>query len=180
MARKYGARPALDSFVHVQFTENNSASATAHASVFEPSGSVATHVPPPAAHTSSQCWPSAPSRQTTPLFPQEASARGASGGAGGGWSGEGGSGGGEGGTHRQTQRRVSLQSTPPEAVLYLYTASAPGFAQQCCGRLLLFCWPTVAPCPYSAVTACSQSLCVVTGEQPLSAAQPAPLVIADH
>ena len=63
-------------------------------------------------------------------------------------------------------------------MLYLYTLES-GNAQQYCGLLLFQCSTTVAPCPYSAVTACWQSLFVVMGEQPL-AAQPAPLVIADH
>ena len=53
-------------------------------------------MPPPAAHVSLQLWPSAPYCQMTPLFPQEASARGAKGGTDGG-GGSGGRGGGSGG-----------------------------------------------------------------------------------
>ena len=50
-------------------TENDSATASTHADVFAPSGS-ATHVPPPAAHASSQLWPSAPYCQMAPVAPQ--------------------------------------------------------------------------------------------------------------
>ena len=50
--------------VSVQVTENDSATASTHAAVLAPSGS-ATHVPPPAAHASSQLWPRAPSCQAT-------------------------------------------------------------------------------------------------------------------
>ena len=55
--------------VSVQVTENDSATASTHAAVLAPSGS-ATHVPPPAAHASSQLWPSAPSCQMAPEAPQ--------------------------------------------------------------------------------------------------------------
>ena len=54
-------------YAHV--TENDSATASKHASVAAPSGS-ATHVPPPAAHAPSQLWPSAPYSQMAPVAPQ--------------------------------------------------------------------------------------------------------------
>ena len=65
---KYGATDMLDLRVDAHVTENDSATASTHASVLAPSGS-ATHVPPPAAHASSQLWPSAPSCQMMPVAP---------------------------------------------------------------------------------------------------------------
>ena len=85
-------------------TENDSATASTHAAVAAPSGS-ATHVPPPAAHASSQLWPSAPSCQATPVFPQWASARGGEGGGAGGNGGNGGRAGGDGETPAHGQKR---------------------------------------------------------------------------
>ena len=86
-----GAYDELVPLVAAHGTDNDSATASTHAAVFAPSGS-ATHVPPPAAHASSQLWPSAPSCQATPVFPQWASARGAKGGDGGRGGGMGGDG----------------------------------------------------------------------------------------
>ena len=91
-----GATDEVVPRVDAHVTENDSATASTHAAVLASSGS-ATHVPPPAAHASSQLWPSAPSCQATPVFPQWASARGARGGAGGAFGGAGGDGGGVGG-----------------------------------------------------------------------------------
>ena len=91
-------------YAHV--TENDSATASTHAAVLAPSGS-ATHVPPPAAHASSQLWLTAPSCQEMPVFPHWASARGASGGGSSG-GGEGGDG-GDGETPAHGQKRRQFQ-----------------------------------------------------------------------
>ena len=66
---KYGAHDTLHPAVYAHVTENDSATASTHAAVLAPSGS-ATHVPPPAAHASSQLWPSAPYCQMAPVAPQ--------------------------------------------------------------------------------------------------------------
>ena len=97
LVTRAGAPDQLVPFVDAHVTENDSATASTHAAVLAPSGS-ATHVPPPAAHASSQLWPGAPSCQATPVLPHWASAApGASGGLGGGDGGDGGEGGDGGG-----------------------------------------------------------------------------------
>ena len=67
--QKSGAYDELDSPVDAHVTENDSATASTHAAVLAPAGS-ATHVPPPAAHASSQLWPRDPNCQMTPVAPQ--------------------------------------------------------------------------------------------------------------